>query len=440
MAASAAAICGRVINVLQKGREDVIDKIPKSVGTSQSHLRRRREGDIEDVVRFFRDRREVTFSSSPRVAIVSDPLVQRGGAERVVEALADAFPDAPVYALLYSETTGPKSLRSRVRTSWLQRVPQAARRHRAFFPFFPAAIESFDLSAYDIVISSHHTAAKGLLRGADQLHVCYCHTPMRALWERSAAELQTLPLLARPFAGAVFRSVRVWDYATAARVDRFIANSRVTQMRIQRHYGRESTVLAPPIDVERFTPGPGATSYGDYYLVASRPVPYKRVDIAIAATRAAGRRLVIVGGTHKRVAVDSDVIALGIVDDATLLNLMRGARALLFPQYEDFGMTPLEMNACGRPVIAFAAGGALDTVIDGATGLHVAEQSVAAFALAISRFETMRFDSAAIRAHAESFSKENFIRRLRDEVAAAWHARGNVSRNRENELHTRVLE
>ena len=357
------------------------------------------------------------MADAPRIAIVSDPLVQRGGAERVVEALADAFPEAPIFALLYSPRTGPARLAPRVRTSWLARVPQATRRHRAFFPFYRSAIESFDVSDFDVIISSHHTVAKGVLTRADQVHVCYCHTPMRALWERPVQELATVPAPIRPAVAALFSHMRVWDAVSAARVQQFVANSTTTQRRIATYYGRESEIVFPPIETDRFTPGGEAQ---DYYLVASRPVPYKRVDIAIAATAKLGRRLKIVGGRHALRSVPRNVELLGHVSDDALRDLMRGARALLFPQYEDFGMTPLEVNACGRPVIAYGAGGALDTVIDGETGTLASEQTVPSFVAAIERFERMTFDPELARAHALNFSRRHFETRMQQIVADAW--------------------
>jgi glycosyltransferase involved in cell wall biosynthesis len=355
--------------------------------------------------------------TEPRIAIVSDPLVQRGGAERVVEALAQAFPQAPIFALLYSAQKGPSSLQSRVRASWLNRVPSANRRHRLFLPLYRQAIESFDLSEYDVIVSSHHTVGKGVLTRADQVHVCYCHTPMRALWERPAAELATLPAPARPLAAAVFSHLREWDFVTGSRVQHYVANSRATQRRIATYYRRESTVIPPPIQTDFFTPGGDAD---DYYLVASRPVPYKRVDIAIAATAQLKRKLKIVGGKHAVSRAAPHVELLGSVSDEELRALMRGARALLFPQHEDFGMTPLEMNACGRPVIAYGRGGALDTVIDGWTGILVSEQTVPAFVRAIERFEQTEFDPAALRAHALAFSGDAFVERMRSLVTQAW--------------------
>ncbi|MGZ3550546.1 MAG: glycosyltransferase [Vulcanimicrobiaceae bacterium] len=363
--------------------------------------------------------------AKPRIAIVSDPLVQRGGAERVVETIAGIFPDAPIYTILYSAQTGPASIEDRVISSPLGRIPGAAAKHRWFLPFYAAAVESFDLSQYDIIISSHHTAAKGVLRHAGQRHICYCHTPMRALWERPHEELRTIPAPLRGIAGASMRSLRRWDLASASRVDQFIANSEVTRTRISKHYGRFSAVLHPPIDVERFTPG--LTPAQDYYLVASRNVPYKRIDIAVEAAARANRNLVIVGcSPDAKELRGPHVRHYGHVSDAQLLKLMQGARALLFPGYEDFGMAPVEMMACGRPVIAYGKGGALETVVDAVTGLLVDEQSPQAFADAICRFETMRFDPQVIRRHAEGFSKQRFVSAFREIVESDSGTRASI--------------
>jgi glycosyltransferase involved in cell wall biosynthesis len=360
---------------------------------------------------------------APRVAIVSDALVQRGGAERVVEAMARAFPEAPIYALLYSPETGPASIADRVIVSPLGRVPGANKRHRMLLPFFPAAIESFDLSSYDLVLSSHHTVAKGVLTSGESVHVCYCHTPMRALWERSHEELATLPSPARPLAAAMFGRLRMWDSATVSRVDAFVANSATTQRRIRKHYARDAAVVYPPIDISRFRPGgPGL---GNYYLVASRLVPYKRVDLAVDAAKLAGRRLIVVGDGPGREALAARGAELrGHVSDDELIELMQGARALLFPQWEDFGMTPVEMMACGRPVIAYGRGGASETIVDGVTGVLVDEQTPEAFAAAIERFESLDISSAACRTRAEAFSEERFREELRNAVWAAYAGAG----------------
>jgi glycosyltransferase involved in cell wall biosynthesis len=242
---------------------------------------------------------------------------------------------------------------------------------------------------------------------------------MRALWERPFDEINGLPAVARPAAHALFSRLRVWDVAAANRVDRFVANSRTTQQRIATHYRRESVLLNPPIDTERFTPA--AQTPGDYYLIASRPVPYKRIDVAVAAAAQLGRRVVLVGGGDLPAGMPGRerVEVRGHVDDATLMDLMRGARALLFPQLEDFGMTPLEMNACGRPVVAYRAGGALETVVPDVTGVFAAEQTPASFAAAMLRLESLQLDPAEIRRHAERFSRAHFIDGLQQIVTDA---------------------
>ncbi len=359
-------------------------------------------------------------ASEPRIAIVSDAMTQRGGAERVVEALAELFPDAPIFPILYSAQTGPRSLQSRVRPSFLNALPGAQRHHRWYFPLFPLAVESFDLSGYDIIISSHHCAAKGVLRSGCQTHICYCHSPMRALWERTHEEVNTLPSPMRLGADIMLSRMRQWDYIAASRVDRFIANSFETRNRIAKHYGRESTVVNPPIDVEKFKPLGRVGNPGTYYIVASRPVPYKRIDIAVGAARKLRRRLVVVGGQKPDHAADDGCVQfLGHVSDQRLVELIRGARAMIAPQHEDFGMALLEANACGRPVISLARGGAVETVIDGTTGVLVKEQSVDAFAAALERFELMSFDPHAIRRHAERFSKSSFMQAFENIVYAA---------------------
>ena len=351
-----------------------------------------------------------SLKAAPRVAIVSDTMVQSGGAERVVEAIAEVFPQAPVFTLLYDANRGPKSIQKRVVESWLRKIPGATKLAKALVPLYPNAVESFDLRGYDVIISSHHTLAKGILRTAEQTHICYCHTPARSLWEMTHDEIKRAPAILRPLVKHLLHGLRNWDFNAASRVDKFVANSRITSDRIAKHYRRESTVLHTPIETERFTPG-GVV--GDYFLVAARNVPYKRIDLAIAAAEQLGCRLIVTGdGTDKLANASPNVTYLGKVSDKKLKTLMREAKALLFPQHEDFGMTVLEMNACGRPVIAYGKGGALETVIDGKTGVLFAEQTVDSLADAMVRFDELAFDSAAIRRHAEQFSKHAFAESL----------------------------
>jgi glycosyltransferase involved in cell wall biosynthesis len=351
----------------------------------------------------------------PKIVIVADAMVGLGGGERVIEVLAETFPDAPVYTLLYDPKHAPDSVAGRVVTSWLKWFPGGSRYAKALLSLYPNAIESFDLNAFDVIVSSNHTLAKGVLRTSEQIHVCYCHTPMRAIWENSHAELQRIPGILHPFARQLFMQLRLWDFAAAARVDTFIANSVTTKNRIATHYRRESSIITPPIDTERFAPGGPA---GDYYIVVSRNAPYKRIDLAIAAAVKLGRRLIVVGEGTDRLTHSSPLVSFrGKIGAADLTALMRGARALLAPQLEDFGMAMLEMNACGRPVIAYGKGGALETLVEGKTGVLFAEQSVDSLADAVRRFEELTFDPAVIRLHAEGFSKARFMQKMRDLVA-----------------------
>lgn len=370
----------------------------------------------------------VPVTRPPRIAIVSDPLVQRGGAEKIVaDVLARMFPAAPIFAVLYSAESGPAQIAHRVIPSALQRIPGACRRHRWLLPLYPAAVEGIDLRGFDLIISSHHSAAKGILRTSEQRHVCYCHTPMRAIWERPFEELEHLPGVLRPLAARSLSRLREWDFNAAGRVDLFLANSTTTRERIFRHYGRDSRVVYPAIDTERFS-FDESVSVGDYYLVASRLVPYKRIDIAIGAAAKLGRRLIVVGTGPDKPKVASPCIEyLGHVGEARLIDLMRGCRALIFPGFEDFGMTPVEVMSCGRPVIAYGRGGVLDTIIDGETGVFAAEQSVAAFVDAILRFEDLRFDSARIAEHAKSFSFERFEAALLEAIAEVMQGMTEIS-------------
>lgn len=359
-------------------------------------------------------------SRTPRVAIVSDPMCQAGGAERVVEALAEAFPDAPIFSPLYCPDRSTPTIESRVTQSWLSHIPGAHAHAKALLPFYPLALESFNLDHYDVIVSSHHTLAKGILRSGDQVHIVYCHTPMRALWDRPHDELHRAPAPFRPLLRLIMLALRAWDASTVSRVDTFLANSDTTRNRIEKHYRRSSTILHPPIDVDAFTPD--YREPDDYYLVASRHVPYKRIDLAIDACEKIHRRLIVVGDNTDALARASNVVTFyGKVSDAKLLDLMRGARALLFPQREDFGMTPLEVNACGRPVIAYGAGGALETVHDGVTGILFDRQSVEGLAAAIERFESLSFDPHELRRHAEAFSKARFITAIRAVVNDHWN-------------------
>jgi glycosyltransferase involved in cell wall biosynthesis len=358
-----------------------------------------------------------------RVALVHDWLTGMRGGERCLEVFAELFPDADLYTLLHVPgSVSPTIERRRIVTSFIQRLPQAERRYRHYLPLFPAAVRAFDLRGYDLVLSSSHAVAKGVRVPAGALHVCYCFTPMRYVWDlyddyfgpRSG-------LAARLVMPPVAAWLRRWDRRTAAGVHHFVAISRFVADRIRRAYGREADVIYPPVDVSRFrvdeTPG-------QFYLVVSALTPYKRVDLAVEACNRLGRKLLVVGSGPEerrlRALAGPTVELLGWRDDAQIAELYARCRALLFPPLEDFGITPLEAMAAGRPVIAFGEGGARETVVppgegEPPTGLFFARQTVDDLSDAIQRFEASahQFEPKALRRRAEAFDRPVFRDRVR---------------------------
>jgi glycosyltransferase involved in cell wall biosynthesis len=348
-----------------------------------------------------------------RVALVHDYLNQRGGAERVFAHIAEAYPDAPVYTSIYNERVlGDLIPAARVHTTYLQRFPFHERYFRALAPLYPNAFERLDLREFDLVVSSTTAWAKGVLTRPDAVHVCYINTVSRfAFDEERYLGGFGVSTLARP----IVRSLVAWDKRAASRPTRFVANSRNVAARIERYYGRTSTVLPCPVDVDRFTPGGGR---GDYFIVVSRLLPYKRVDRAIAACALAGVPLHVIGtgpaqAGLRAAARGTNTTFHGYVDDATANALIGNARAAILPGEEDFGLVPLEAAAAGRPTIALAAGGALETIIAGVTGEFFPESSAQSLADAIRAFDPERYDGAGLRAHAEGFAPAQFIARLR---------------------------
>lgn len=351
-----------------------------------------------------------------KIAIAHDWLNQMGGAEIVLETMVDLFPEAPVFTTIYWREGMPAAYRRwDIRTSWLDRAPGIYGHHQVYLPLYPPAVRSLDLRAFDVILSNKSGFIHGLRTRPGQVHLCYCLTPTRYAWdfESYAAREQlggAVKLALRPLISALRR----WDRRAADGVTHFAAISREVQARIETHYQRESVVIHPPLNIDRFQPD--GKPPGDYYLIASRLIPYKRIDLAVAAFSRLNKRLVVVGEGRDRAALEAaagpTVEFRGRLPWAELAQLMAGCRAFIFPGYEDFGLAPLEAQACGRPVIAYGRGGALDTVCEGETGLFFRAQTVEALIEAVHRFETMSFDPARIRRHAEQFSTARFKREL----------------------------
>jgi glycosyltransferase involved in cell wall biosynthesis len=312
----------------------------------------------------------------------------------------------------------------------MQRLPLVTSHHQPYLPLYPLAFESFDLSRYQVVISNSSAFCKGVLTPPHTLHICYCLTPMRWVWNYKAyVERERIGKAARLVLPAAISQLRAWDVATAHNVDRFLAISRTVAARVRKYYRREATVIYPPINCASFTPRPDRV--GNYYLWVGRLVPYKRIDLAVDAFTRLGVPLKIVGSGGRdlpalRARAGRNVEFVGRVSDAELKELYAGCRGFVFPGEEDFGIAPLEANASGRPVIAYAAGGALDTVVDGQTGVLFHEQTVEQLIEAVRRVEATHWDAAALRAHAERFDRRSFGEQFRHfvEESLAAHASG----------------
>jgi glycosyltransferase involved in cell wall biosynthesis len=355
-----------------------------------------------------------------RVALVHDFLLDLRGAERVFAAICDAWPAADVYTAVYDEdgTEGRFAAR-RPRTSFLQRVRPTSRTFRPLLPLYPHAIESFDLRGYDTVISSSSAWAHGVLVDAGAVHVCYCHNPFRYAWTEREATLRARPPLLRPALRLLLNRWRQWDWLAAQRVDRYVANSHLTAARIRRYFGRESTVLYPPVETARFQPA----RVGEHYLVLAELMAHKRIDVAIRAFNALRRPLLVVGDGPEmrrlRRLAGPTIEFTGRVSDERVADLLARARALVVTATEEFGIAAVEALAAGRPVIALDEGGVRESVIEGDTGTFFSPCDAAALADAVRRFDPLAVDPRACRAAAERFGAERFRAALKRIVADA---------------------
>jgi glycosyltransferase involved in cell wall biosynthesis len=352
-----------------------------------------------------------------KTALIHDWLVTSGGAEKVLEEIWNLYP-SPIFTLMNGKILPGKKVISSV----LQKMPGSLRFHRYFLPFFPWAIEKFDLNEYEVLISSSHAVAKGIKKREDQLHICYCHTPMRYAWDLEKQYMENLGTVQKWGAKAVLKYLREWDLSSSNRVDYFIANSNYVAERIERIYGRKATVIYPPVLTEQFYL---SEKKEEFYLTVSRLVPYKKIELIVEAFASLPeRQLVVVGDgpemNRLKAMATPNVKMMGLQTDEVVSSLLSRARAFIFAAEEDFGIVPVEAQASGTPVIAFGKGGACETVIAGKTGIFFEEQAVTSLVGAIHNFEMLDFDPQQIKAHAETFNKERFRQEFRIFVEQKW--------------------
>jgi glycosyltransferase involved in cell wall biosynthesis len=351
-----------------------------------------------------------------RVAIVHDWLNQVGGAESVLEVLKEMYPQAPIYTSIYWPQAMPPHYKEwEIHTSWLDNLPFIKKHHQPFLPLYPLAFEGFDLSGYELVISNKSAFCHGVITRAETVHICYCLTTTRFLWDyHSYVRHEGIGPVARPLLTPFLYSLRLWDKAAADRVEHFIAISETVRQRIHKFYRRDAVVIHPPVEIDRFQV---QESHDDYFLIVSRLIPYKRIDLAVQALNLLGFPLKIIGDGRDRARLEAmanaNIQFLGRLPDEQVGEYLSRCRAFLFPGEEDFGIAPLEAQAAGRPVIAYAGGGALETVVEGVTGLFFQEPTAQSLAEAVSLFDHHSFDTGTIRRYAKGFDRESFKRKLR---------------------------
>jgi len=359
-----------------------------------------------------------------KVALVHDWLVSPGGAERVLREFASLFPEAPIFTTVYDrKAMGSMFTEKRVLTSYMQKIPFARRHYRKMLALMPRAFEEFDLREFDLILSSSSCCAKGVISPANTLHISYVHTPMRYAWDLYPDYIKQSGFLTRFAMRIQMTSIRQWDALSGIRVDKYLANSREVAARIAKTYRRDAAVLHPPVQTDFYSPGSHPDRHEEYYLIVSRLVAYKRVDLAVRACNKLGRKLIVIGsgpeGKSLRRLAGSRISFLGQISDNEVREHYRNCRALLFPALEDFGITPVEVQACGKPVIALGRGGALDTVVPGVTGVFFDEQTESSLIDGIREFECRHWDSSEIRRHAKKYDRQFFISKLQDFILEA---------------------
>jgi glycosyltransferase involved in cell wall biosynthesis len=355
-----------------------------------------------------------------RVAIIHYWLVGMRGGEKVIEALCEMYPQADIFTHVYvPEMVSDRIRQHRIIPTFINALPRAATMYKNYLPLMPLALEQLDLRGYDLVISSESGPSKGVIPPSDALHVCYCHTPMRYIWNMYHDYRDGAGRITRFMMPALSHYLRMWDVSTAARVDSFVANSETVARRIRRYYGAGSVVIHPPVDTNSFSVAQ-PSELEDYYLMAGELVPYKRPDLAVRAFNELKLKLVVIGGGEMldeiRRLAGPTVAVMGPQPFDVLRNHYAKCRALVFPGEEDFGMVPVEAMASGRPVIAFARGGAVDTVVDGLSGVFFAEQTVEAISSAVRALANLEIDSAKIVEHAQQFGRDQFFRKMREHI------------------------
>ncbi len=369
------------------------------------------------------------MAQTPRIAFVHDWLTSWGGAEMVLQSMLEIWPDAPVYTIVSDHAGQCKELIAghRIVDSFIARLPRAKTAYRSYLPLMPLAVEQFDLSSYDIIVSNSHAVAKGVLTGPDQLHISYILTPIRYAWDLQHEYLRQSGLTGGPkslLARLLLHYIRLWDLRTINNVDEIVVNSHFVARRVTKIYHRDSTLIYPPVDVNRFTV---RKEKEDFYLTASRMVPYKRIDLIVQAfSQMRNRTLVVIGAGPELKKIQSktggNIIFKGYQPFDSLEDYLQRAKAFIFVAQEDFGIMPVEAQACGTPVIAYGKGGALETVKAGQTGLFFYEQTAEAIIAAVNAFEKNKvtFHPQELRQHAEKFSKQRFQEEFKSFVEQKW--------------------